>query len=170
MKITTERLVLVPLGKEFLYSTYEYSSDRENTRLMKYLPDESIEDTKKYLLDTEREFEKEVPEYYDFAVLCEGKHIGAVGIFFEKNNVAELGWVFNKNSHGKGYATEAALALEPLAREFGVKTLYAVCDSENRASSRVMEKMGMKLESSLYGRKNKSSPELRTELRYSKTL
>ncbi len=59
----------------------------------------------------------------------------------------ELGWVFNPNYYGQGYATEAAQALV----DYGFETLklhriIATCQPENPASYRIMEKLGMRRE------------------------
>ena len=59
----------------------------------------------------------------------------------------EIGWVFDRAYHGRGYATEAAMAL----LQYGFETLQlhriiATCQPENVASRRVMEKLGMRRE------------------------
>lgn len=56
----------------------------------------------------------------------------------------EIGWRLNANHHGKGYATEAAQAIIQFAVEqVGVRYLVAVADPENRASHKVMQRLGM---------------------------
>jgi RimJ/RimL family protein N-acetyltransferase len=59
----------------------------------------------------------------------------------------ELGWVIHPDYQRQGYATEAARAL----LEYAFTTLHAhrviaTCQPENSASSRVMEKLGMRRE------------------------
>lgn len=59
----------------------------------------------------------------------------------------EIGWVFNQEYQGQGYATEAARAL----LRYGFETLQlhrviATCQPENTPSYRVMEKLGMRRE------------------------
>jgi RimJ/RimL family protein N-acetyltransferase len=59
----------------------------------------------------------------------------------------EIGWVFDRAYHGRGYATEAAVAL--LRHGFEALDLHriiATCQPENVASRRVMEKLGMRLQ------------------------
>jgi [ribosomal protein S5]-alanine N-acetyltransferase len=59
----------------------------------------------------------------------------------------EIGWVFHKTHHGKGYATEAALALLEYGFEsLGLHRVISTCQPENVASYRVMEKLGMRRE------------------------
>ena len=63
-----------------------------------------------------------------------------------------------------GYASEAAAALLSFAeKELGIKHFTAHCDTENTASRRVMEKLGMKLSDEHGGRKNRLSDEERRE-------
>ena len=40
--VHTERLLLVPLGPQYLISTHEYASDYENTKYMVNLPNADI--------------------------------------------------------------------------------------------------------------------------------
>ena len=92
MKIKTERLTLVPMGMEFLETTHEYATDAENTRFMTMLPNESIEETISFLKGTEAEWKKEAPSFYEFAILLDGKHIGAISIYLnEDRSVGEFG-------------------------------------------------------------------------------
>lgn len=70
-------------------------------------------------------------------------HIGAVSVYFE-NDTGELGWMINKNYWGNGFAYEAAKALIYYTKtEIKVNRFLAHCDTENIASYKVMEKLGM---------------------------
>ncbi len=56
-----------------------------------------------------------------------------------------LGYRFHKAAWGKGYATEGAAALMRKGfAEWGVERVVATTYEENRASRRVMEKLGMR--------------------------
>ncbi|MFQ6484693.1 GNAT family N-acetyltransferase [Brachybacterium epidermidis] len=60
---------------------------------------------------------------------------------------AELGWVLDPASHGRGYGTEFAAGLVEIAFEgLGVRRVEGNCFAENLASRRIMEKIGMRLE------------------------
>ena len=67
-----------------------------------------------------------------------------------------------------GYALEAASAAVDYAREqLGARCVFAQCDSENEASYRLMERLGMRRVSCLGGRKNRSTGDMeRFELTY----
>ena len=78
MQIKTQRLTLEPLGTKFLVSTHAYASDPELTRLMVFLPTDDLAETERYLKKCEAEAAKERPQFYETAVLLDGRHIGSV--------------------------------------------------------------------------------------------
>ncbi|GAB3079052.1 GNAT family protein [Pedococcus soli] len=86
------------------------------------------------------------------AVELDGRVIGDVLILLEgpdgaDGRQAEIGWVFAPDVAGQGYATEAARAITEAAfREVGVHRVWAQLEPENTASSRVCERLGMRLE------------------------
>ena len=169
MILETERLTLCPSSTKYLHSTYSYTSDPENTHLMCNLPNASIEECAEYLTQADAEWAKPTPDYYEFAILLNGEHIGGVSLFPGETDRtrAELGWIIHKKHWGKGIATEAARALIRFAsQELGVKHFIAHCDIENPASYRVMEKLGMTRTGCWRGRKNRLSNEDRGEYQY----
>lgn len=179
IELKTRRLVLKPLGTEYLQTVHAYASDLENTKYMMHLPNETIEETLEFLKGTEAEWEKEAPSFYEFAVLYEGRQIGAVSVYLEEGadgetdgrrgsaHSGELGWVFHKDYWGQGFASEAAGALmEYAVRKLNIRHFIAHCDAENPGSYRVMEKLGMTRTAVSHDRKNRASDEARTEYQY----
>ena len=64
-----------------------------------------------------------------------------------KNAQAEIGWAFDPAHGGQGYATEAVDALIRLCfEELGLRRVHANCFSDNVASWRLMERLGMRRE------------------------
>ncbi|MEG9249511.1 GNAT family protein [Arthrobacter sp. Soc17.1.1.1] len=62
---------------------------------------------------------------------------------------AEIGWALDPAFTGQGYATEAAAELLRLAFEdLGVRRVVAQCFADNTPSWRLMERLGMRRESS----------------------
>lgn len=163
-----EIITLVPLGTKYLETVHEYASDPENTRYMVHLPNETIEETKAFLEQKDAEWQKEVPESYEFAVLIGNVHIGAVCAYLNKDRTeAEIGWILNKKYWRRGYALEAAkLLVEFCKKELNVQKFFAVCDTENVGSYRVMEKLGMKRVCVREGRKNRAAKEFSKEYQY----
>jgi RimJ/RimL family protein N-acetyltransferase len=92
-----------------------------------------------------------------FAVLLEDVVIGRAGLLVwdrrtwetssyaaaGEHAVAEVGWALSSRYWGKGYATEAALAVREWAyRERGVDRLISLIDPKNVRSIRVAVKLG----------------------------
>ena len=146
MILSTPRLTLRPADASLAASTYAYAGDLENTRFMMFLPDADLEETTLHLKEAEEQWRMAQPERYEFAVFLGESHIGGVTLYMmEDRTEAELGWVLHKAHWRKGYVTEAALAVMDFARSMGVRRVFACCDSENVASYKTMEKLGMRL-------------------------
>ena len=145
--INTQRLVLRPLCEADAETTHQYAGDVANTAYMIYLPNKTMDDTKAFLRRVAEEWAKENPAFYEFAILWQGQHIGAVSVSVEDDGAGELGWILHRDYQGHGYATEAAEAVKGFAVEkLGLTKLEAHCDQRNAGSVRVMEKLGMVLE------------------------
>lgn len=174
--LATERLRLVPQSMKYLESTHEYASDRQNMRYMMFLPNDSIEDTKQFLANSEAEWKSASPRDFQCAILRGDEHIGGVSVTLldaasnalsgssnsgDASSIsAELGWCLKKSAQGSGYAQEAAAALiQWTNKTFGVTRFTAHCDSENIASWTTMENLGMKRVGRAGGRRNKLAPE-----------
>ena len=169
LHIKTERLELVPQGLRFFKTTHEYASDKENMRFTVNLPSDSEEATKEFLEVAENEWKKENPSFFEFAILCNKEHIGGISIYLDESKTCgELGWCLSKKFQGKAYAFEAAKALVQWAqKELSLNHFIAHCDSENTASWKTMEKLGMQRISCTGGRFNKIAPkEERKEFLY----
>ncbi len=95
--LCTQRLILRPLCVGDLVSAYAYSGDPENTRYMLWF-DETPADTERFLREAEVEWRKEKPEFFEFAVVWQGVHIGAILLYLEMARLSgELGWILYKS-------------------------------------------------------------------------
>jgi len=168
MLLQTPRLTLRPVTQADLSTTHTYAGDLENTRFMMFLPYADEAETAAYLADAESQWRMDAPERYEFAICLAGAHIGGITLYMQEDrSEAELGWVLHKAHWRKGYVTEAALAVMDFARSLGVRRIFACCDSENVASYRTMEKLGMRLCKDDGVRTNRSmGEEERVELTY----
>ena len=144
MHITTERLDIRPVEKGDCEAIHRYAGDL-SIDMMMFLPNETIEDTKKFVEFAVSEWAKEDPEDMEFVILLNGEIIGGVNLEkCEADHVFEIGWTIRRDMRGKGYATEAAKALMDHAFEdLDAEKVQAHCDSRNRASEKVMIKLGM---------------------------
>lgn len=167
--IITERLLLRPLCIEDLETVHLYASDREITRYMMNLPNDTIEESQRFIEDAVNEWSKNTPEYYEFAVVLDGYQIGGVCLYLtEDRKQGELGWILNPEYHGKGYAKEAASAVIHFAERLGLEAVFARCDIRNTPSEMLMRSLGMILESDdgtrFYEKKNETAGELKYSL------
>ena len=172
MELTTKRLTLRPIGPQDAESAHRYAGDPAITKYMIFLPADSLEETKRDVRRASDEWKKDFPAFYEFAVLLKGRHIGGVSVYLNQARTeGELGWIFLKETWGKGYATEAAVAVMEFAvKTLGVKRIVAHCDAENAASARVMEKLGLTLEDGTGLRINRSAKPQSRELLFSFTV
>lgn len=75
------------------------------------------------------------------------KLIGNVSLSEQGFDTWELGYVFNKNYQGKGYATEAAAAIvDHVFRQHHAHRVIANCNPMNVASWKLLVRLGMRRE------------------------
>jgi RimJ/RimL family protein N-acetyltransferase len=124
----------------------EYAQDPEVTKYVSWQTHQSVEETRAYVRscllawETGKAFNW-VIESRDGAEL--------MGMIVARVNECkwELGFVLARRYWGRGYMTEAVTAvIEWAQRRGGVYRVWAVCDIDNIASARVMEKAGMERE------------------------
>ncbi len=79
--------------------------------------------------------------------ISSGRVIGACDLSLIERDVADLGYMLGTPDWGKGFATEIALALLDAAFfDLRAKRVISTVDVNNRASIRVLEKIGMRWE------------------------
>lgn len=165
-EIKTDRLVLRPLNIADLETVHIYAADKENTRYMLRLPNYTVEETAQFLISVTNEWEKDIPDFYEFAIVFEGTQIGAISIYLDETRKnAELGWIINKRYWKKGFASEAAFAIKDFAiNTLKVTKIIAHCDYRNVGSYNLMNRIGLKLENDngvrTYTKNNKTAKEL----------
>ena len=183
--LESSRLILVPTGMQYFETRSRIAGDIENTRFMMFLP-KPPDETKNYLEKCELQWRSENQDLFEFEILLKEENSTSIselksigGISFELlgsnpdivkifgNNVADMGWILDKNYWNKGFVTEAAKLIVEFVQSLGVKMIFAQCDSENIGSWRVMEKIGMKRICDNGKRFNKSEPNIeKTEYTY----
>jgi len=107
-------------------------------------------DTKRFLRDAVAAQRQKPRIRYELAVTlgATGDLIGgcSVEVRLERKE-GTIGYVFNKNYWGKGYATETVQALVAFGfTRLALHRIAARCEPENIASNKVLKKAGMRFE------------------------
>jgi len=148
--IETPRLRLREFRPEDELDIHEYASDPEVVRLLIWGP--NTRELTRAFLDRTLEEQQEWPRNsvgLAIELKEEERVIGSIGLRIkdERNRAADIGYVLARRNWGRGYMPEAAHATVDAAfRRVGLHRVWATCDVRNRASYRVMEKIGMRRE------------------------
>ena len=141
MRIETERLVITDFTPDMAQAVHLGSLDKDTRR---FLPDEVFE-----TVDVAAAVIADLVECYAGAdgpfvhpMLADGEYAGYVQLV-PVDDGWEIGYHTVKAHAGKGYATEAVRAFLPvMAEKLGLTQVAGICDAENAASIRVLEKCG----------------------------
>lgn len=123
-----------------------YATDAEVTRYLIWQPHKDIEETKAFLSRAAEGWL--TGNDYSWAITLKetGELIGMVGLRIHEFK-ADLGYNLARRFWGKGFATEAVTAIVSWAlAQPQIYRVWAMCDVDNPASARVLEKVGMKRE------------------------
>lgn len=109
------------------------------------------DETKAFVKKIIEDAQEDLRTRFAFAVTVqeESKVIGAVEINIRnvKNRNGEISYIINPNYWRNGYATEASRYLLQFGfTKLKLHRIFATCDPRNIASSKVLEKIGMKYE------------------------
>jgi ribosomal-protein-alanine N-acetyltransferase len=148
--LETERLLLREMRADDETAVHEYAADTEVVRLMIWGPN-TREATREFLaraVDAQAQWPR--PSVgLAIELKSERRMIGSIELRIndEANRTADFGYVLNRNYWGHGYMTESARAVLNVAfNELKMHRVWATCHAQNRASYRVMEKLGMRRE------------------------
>lgn len=152
--IETSRLILRPILLTDAGAIFQYAKNPNVSKYTLWEPHESISDSENYIKDYVMDYyAQEVPEPFGIALKEDpAKLIGTVGCFWDskKAKCMELAYAISEEHWGKGFVVEASNAVVDYCfNEFKLKRIQARCKSENKASARVMEKIGMTYEGTL---------------------
>ncbi|MBN1257264.1 MAG: GNAT family N-acetyltransferase [Planctomycetes bacterium] len=146
--LKTERLLLREFREDDWRAVHEYANDPEVFHYMPWGPSTETE-TREYVNKNLAYQQEEERKVYDLAIILrkEQQLIGAIGINLVKVKTAWIGYTLSRLYWGRGYMTEAAVAILRFGFEkFDLHRIYATCDTRNLASSKVMEKLAMRRE------------------------
>lgn len=145
--IETMRCVLRKFRPDDFDAVHAFGSDAEVTRYMDWGPNDETA-TRAFLERVSNDDSRGL----EFAVVARDadRLIGSCGIHVAGEGRAEIGYCLAKESWGRGLGTEVASALVQFGFEqLGLHRIQARCDPMNKASARVLEKVGMKFEGHL---------------------
>lgn len=142
-KIETENLILRNFLEEDFNDLFEYLSDPDVVLYEPYkaMNKEEVMDNLKWRISTDEMVAVELKETHNM--------IGNVYLGSRDFEAVEIGYVFNKNYWGKGYAKEACMSLIKNCFENGIHRVYAECDPNNPNSWRLLESLGFDREAYL---------------------
>lgn len=145
--IETGRLVLrAPALTDATAIFNSYARDAEAVRYLTWQPHESIQETEGFLSDCIAAWDGDARFPYIITLRESGEVIGMIELRIDGYK-ADVGYVLSRPHWGKGMATEALRALVDWAlRQELIYRVWALCDVDNAASARVLEKVGMQRE------------------------
>ena len=146
----TARLQLrLPLRSDARSVFDGYATDPEVTRYLPWTPHRSLAETREFLRRT-REWRRSGTEFtWAITLRRGGALVGMIGMRIAPPK-ADFGYVIAPAHTGNGYATEAARALCAWAiDQETIHRVWALVDTRNAASSRVLEKAGLTKEGTL---------------------
>jgi [ribosomal protein S5]-alanine N-acetyltransferase len=143
-RFETDRLDLRPIAASDARAIFSgYAQDREVVRYLTWRPHRNIGDTEAYLKRCLAAPPDRV-RTYALVAQTERRLIGAFELRRPDPFRLDFGYVLARSWWRQGLMTEALGAAVGWAmREPGIWRIGAVCDVENLASARVMEKAGM---------------------------
>ncbi len=123
-----------------------YARDPEVTRFLPWTPHSSLADTRAFLRECLDHWHGKSRFPWTMTLGPDGFSIGMIELRL-LGHMGDVGYVLSRAHWGKGFMTEALTAVVDATLELdGVYRVSAVCDVENLASARVMEKAGMQRE------------------------
>ena len=145
--VRTDRLVLRrPVDADAAAIFEGYAQDPEVVRYLMWRPHANVGDTRAYLGFVQRGWDSGAE--YTWAITRHGED-RLIGMIAARPHgfKCDLGYVLARPYWGQGIVAEAGRAVVDLAlADADVYRVWAVCDVDNHASARVMEKLGMQLE------------------------
>ena len=133
-----------PTDAKGIFDTY--AQDAEVTRYLIWRPHQQIAETEAFLRRCEDVWRERSAFPWAIIRRDDGQLIGMIELRIQGHR-ADLGYVLARPHWGQGYTTEATRAVVDWAlTQSEIWRVWALCDVENPASARVLEKAGMQRE------------------------
>jgi ribosomal-protein-alanine N-acetyltransferase len=142
--LETDRIILRPMTKEDAQPIFAMRSDPQVMRFIR-APAAKLREAENWVNLVSSRWQEKI----GFCSLIEkqsGKFLGWCGLWrLEETGEIEVGYAIRKEFWRRGYAAEAAEAFLKYGFEaLNLNKIVAVARPENKASQRVMEKLGMR--------------------------
>ena len=149
VSLATARLVLRRTSADDAEAVFTYARDPALSRFMTWRPHTALDESRAFLAWCEERWQHGIAYCWTISRQTDASLLGTIEARPDGHRV-ELGYVLRRDAWGVGYATEAVRAVMAWAfSQRAVHRVWAVCDVENRASARVLEKAGMSREGRL---------------------
>jgi len=124
----------------------KYAQDAEVTKYLSWQPHKNLDTTREFLHRCIQCWKEETAFPWTIIRKNDNTLLGMIEIRIDRFR-ADFGYVLAREYWGNGYATESTKSVTQWAIEQeSIYRVWAVCDVENLASKRVMEKAGMQKE------------------------
>lgn len=135
--IRAKRLYLSKMRVEDAPQVMKWCGDKQALKFLRFNVYNDVRDLEKWIAD-------QLSNPAEFGVFLNDRTlIGSMSCFETSDGMYELGYVFNREYWGSGYATEAAYALLSYTAETKcARSFYIRHAVENMRSQRVIEKLG----------------------------
>lgn len=147
--LETPRLTLRAMRVTDAEDMFAYARRDDVTQYLTWEPHPDPKHTREYLTYVGQRYR--TGDFFDWSIVerATGRMIGTCGFtcFDFPADAAEIGYVLNPDRQGQGFGTEAVRAV--ISFGFGTLSLhriYARCMTQNTASRRLMERVGMTYE------------------------
>ncbi|MCM3109576.1 GNAT family N-acetyltransferase [Lederbergia lenta] len=146
-KISTERLYLREIKEDDWFAVHKYASQSVVCQYQPWGPNTENE-SKRFVQQIIADANKDIRTRFVFAIIEKEteRMIGSSELKVKDtiNRSGAIAYIVNPDYWGKGIATEVAKLLIHIGfKDFHLHRIYAMCDSRNIASSKVLEKVGM---------------------------
>lgn len=152
----TQRLLIRKWRDSDAHDHFEYCSDPEVTKFLRFLTYKTLEDSRAWFEGMRGRYTTfeggDLSCDVDFAIelKTENKVIGSIGTVGFRScagGVIEIGYILNPKYQGNGYMTEAIIGMMRfIKRKKLAMRIQAKHDVENLSSGRVMQRAGMTFE------------------------
>lgn len=124
----------------------KYAQDSEVTKYLTWRPNRNIKETRNFVRACLQAWEEGKAFHWVIVRQKDNQLLGMITARVDDYKW-ELGYVLARPYWGSGYMTEAVQKIVDWAlKQEGIYRVWSVCDVDNLASARVMEKAGMRRE------------------------